>query len=79
MTTKAESIMVVQKNQVEKLVLVDVMDNTKNNSLWISASAELTLHQYTNWRLHLIIRLPLNQKNQVRRILLFSTNKYIGN
>ena len=29
MTIKAESIMVVQKNQAEKLVFVDIKDNTK--------------------------------------------------
>ena len=29
MTIKAESIMVVQKNQAEKLVLVDIKDNAK--------------------------------------------------
>ena len=29
MTIKAKSIMVVQKNQAEKLVLVNIKDNTK--------------------------------------------------
>ena len=29
MTIKAESIIIVQKNQVEKLVLVDIKDNAK--------------------------------------------------
>lgn len=76
MTIKGKSIMVVQKNQVEKLVFIDIKDNAKNDNMCNNIPAKLLLNLYTKQKLYLITHLPFSQKNQVMRILLFSTNGY---
>lgn len=43
-----------------------------------SAPTELILHQYVTQKLHLIIRLPHSQKNNIMRMLLLLTNEYNG-
>ena len=73
---RVESIIVVQKNQVEKLVLIDVKDNAKNNSTRNCTFVVYILPQFAQQKLPLIILLLLNQKNQAITILLFSINKY---
>ena len=76
---KAESIMVVKKNQTEKLVLVDIKDNAKTQQYVEQHVCGAYITSICHRRLHLIIRLLFNQKSQITRVLLFLINGYNGN
>lgn len=74
MRIKAESIIVMQKYQAKKIVFVNIKVNIKKQQYVEHDACKLALRQFINQKLHLIIKLPLSQKNQVMKILLFLTN-----
>lgn len=56
--------MIVQKNQIKKLVLNDIKDNAKNNTTQNNTLAVYIVSQYANRKQRLIILLLFNQKTQ---------------